>query len=811
VRPVRLALEGFTSFRDRVEIDFSALDLFAVTGPTGAGKSSLVDAIVFALYGQVPRVGDDYKQLISHGAERLSVLLEFAVGDERYRVSRAARRTGASQQRLERLRGGRWEPLADRAREIRSAVERALGLDYDGFTRSVVLPQGQFDAFLKGEPKERRKILVALLGLGVYERMLQLANQKAAVARAGAERIRTQLDADYAGATPEALEARRAELAVGERAAQRAEAALAALAEGAALAQAARAARGEAESARRDEGAAAEALEAAVATLEGADTARVTLDAEIEDIRRRLESSAFDETRLTVLAGAKPLAKQLAGLAPSIEATAGAVLEKRRAESAARAGFGAVEAALPQAEKAESAARAEEARTRAEREAAHRLHAALALRRTLRPGEPCPVCAQDVRRVPPGEAPALDVADARAREAEAATRAAAARLQEERLRAGKLQAQAEALGREAAQLEEQEKEKRALAARLADELRRCGFAEAAPETAASVLARIQAEVCAVEAARCARTDLGARRQALERRRAGLEASLAAAAARRDTARARIEALRARREEGTERLEAARRTLLDQAAHEGWAGLAAPAAGKDEADVVEALREEAQRSSSAGAARVATLREAVVSAEKAVARVAELGAERVALEASAALHKTLADLLKADELVAWIQEEALRRLAEEGSRHLAKLSQGRYELRLGSGEEEKGAKAEQDFYVVDRWNADGVRSVRTLSGGETFLASLALALALAESMAQLAAEGRTAETLESLFLDEGFGTLDAETLDVVISALDALHGSRRMVGIVTHVPELAERLPARVEVRRAGAAAAAVVV
>ena len=170
VRPVRLDVEGFTSFREKQSIDFSDLDLFAITGPTGAGKSSLIDALVFALYGQVPRVGDDYKQLISHGAERLNVLLEFEVGKERYRIARTARPAGASKQRLERIEDGEAHPLADRARDIRARIETLLGLDYDGFTRSVVLPQGQFDAFLKGEPKERRKILVSLLNLGRLRR-----------------------------------------------------------------------------------------------------------------------------------------------------------------------------------------------------------------------------------------------------------------------------------------------------------------------------------------------------------------------------------------------------------------------------------------------------------------------------------------------------------------------------------------------------------------------------------------------------------------------------------------------------------------
>jgi len=212
VRPLRLSLEGFTSFRDKVLLDFSGLDLFAITGPTGAGKSSLIDALVFALYGQVPRVGDDYKQLISHGKERLTVMLEFTVGRESYRIVRTARPDKPSQQRLERITSGTPEPVADGAREIRTEVDRILGLDYDGFTRSVVLPQGQFDAFLKGEPKERRKILVALLSLTVYERMQQLANQRSSTAKTEADFIKRQLETDFATATPEALEQKKAEL-----------------------------------------------------------------------------------------------------------------------------------------------------------------------------------------------------------------------------------------------------------------------------------------------------------------------------------------------------------------------------------------------------------------------------------------------------------------------------------------------------------------------------------------------------------------------------------------------------------------------
>ncbi|HSB60570.1 MAG TPA: AAA family ATPase, partial [Vicinamibacteria bacterium] len=122
MRPLKLEVEGFTSFREKLALDLGGLDLFAITGPTGAGKSSLIDALVFALYGQVPRVGKEYRQLVSHRAERLSVLLEFEVGGRRYRIARTARANGAAQVRLEHRNGKGWEPSADRVKEIEAEV-----------------------------------------------------------------------------------------------------------------------------------------------------------------------------------------------------------------------------------------------------------------------------------------------------------------------------------------------------------------------------------------------------------------------------------------------------------------------------------------------------------------------------------------------------------------------------------------------------------------------------------------------------------------------------------------------------------------
>jgi exonuclease SbcC len=804
VRPHKLTLEGFTSFRDRLELDFTGLDLFAITGPTGAGKSSLIDAICFALYGQVPRVGDDYKQLISHGAERLSVMLEFAVGKQRYRITRAARPDKPSQQRLERITADAPEPLADRVKEIRAEVDRILGLDYDGFTRSVVLPQGQFDAFLKGEPKERRKILVALLNLTVYERMQQLANQRSAAAKTEADFIKRQLETDFANATREALDQKRAELRKAEACAKQAEAALAALAEASMIAQQVQAYRKERARLAKDHADESARREKAQATLDGAGQTKRTLDQELDKLKAQTDANGFDEARYTTLLAAKPLADQLVKLQQGHARSAKAVADKRRDLDEARKAVAQEEKALPALEKAEADAKAAETAARSEKEEAHRDHAALAIRQRLKPGDPCPVCAQEVKTVPKAKAPALDAVETRLRKAEAAARTAQEKLQQARLTQEQRRAKAESLERELRQAEAQEKEAKTLAGDVQAALAKAGFK--ADVDATALVKNLQKELQTLDAARKARAETEAELKEIEQKRAKLDAEVAAAAAERDVLQARLQELEMQSALADKALEQAQCALGKLAARDGWTRLLPPPVGRDEADVVESQRSERQRDTTAAQSKVATLSHEVQATEKAVLRAAELALKRAGLDKDAALAKTLSDHLKAHELIAWIQEEALARLAEAGSRHLAKLSQNRYALRLGSGPEVSAARAEQDFFVVDAWNGDSIRSVRTLSGGETFLASLALALALAESLTELGAESRATDALESLFLDEGFGTLDSDTLDVVVGALDALHGGDRMVGIVTHVRELAERLPARLEVGRAGTTA-----
>ncbi len=211
MRPLRLELRGFTSFRDRTEVCFKGANLFAFTGPTGSGKSSLIDAIVFALYGSVPRYGRAglVAPVISQGMSNARVSLEFSVGEERFTAVREVQRTNAGATTREAVLERGTETLARDAKGVTRVVEEdVVGLKLEHFTRCVVLPQGEFSRFLRARPKERQRLLARLLGLELYERLQRAANARAALHardRAALEE-RIQLGGDLATATQEAVE-----------------------------------------------------------------------------------------------------------------------------------------------------------------------------------------------------------------------------------------------------------------------------------------------------------------------------------------------------------------------------------------------------------------------------------------------------------------------------------------------------------------------------------------------------------------------------------------------------------------------------
>ena len=219
MRPLRLDIAGFAAFRDPITVDFTDADYFALTGPTGSGKSTVIDAMTFALYGSAPRWGSatSIQYALAPTANRCTIRLVFDVAGQRYVVAREVRRSGKQitqkNPRLERYLdpAATGDPDTDEPTEslaadvsaVKQQVIELLGLDFDDFCTCVVLPQGDFATFLRASVAERQTILLKLLGARHYETIGRLANRRAADANARIEALQGQLNG-YADATEEA-------------------------------------------------------------------------------------------------------------------------------------------------------------------------------------------------------------------------------------------------------------------------------------------------------------------------------------------------------------------------------------------------------------------------------------------------------------------------------------------------------------------------------------------------------------------------------------------------------------------------------
>ena len=166
---------------------------------------------------------------------------------------------------------------------------------------------------------------------------------------------------------------------------------------------------------------------------------------------------------------------------------------------------------------------------------------------------------------------------------------------------------------------------------------------------------------------------------------------------------------------------------------------------------------------------------------------DLGSEIDAAKAELMRWKRLYDTIPRNDLRDFALEIMFRQMGNLANEQLKYLTSERYQLKV---------ETIGNLTVIDRWNANEERPVETLSGGESFLTSLALALALSDL-----SRGRA--QLNSLFLDEGFGTLDTETLDIAIAALEGLRLQGRSIFLISHVQELTRRLPVKINVRKRG--------
>jgi DNA repair protein SbcC/Rad50 len=946
VKPLTLTIEGLTSFKTPQTIELSDFDLFVITGPTGAGKSSVLDAITFALYGSVCRVGKhELRDLISHGSSYMRVCLDFQVGGQRYRVARRMGRNSHTAT-LERIDGESSVTEIERGgiRAVDGRLEEIVGLDFKAFTKAVLLPQGDFDEFLKGEPGERRRILIRLLDLGRYEQAGQIARREATRLDAIIGDRKLQIETTYADANKERLQElkRAAKTAADEqkridglKKTARAVAARAAETETtrSSLLGASDEVQGvlneltrlevswpplksREETVQEELDLATKAMKQAQDSFKQAGTVReatirrtgdAALIAKLEAAAtayadERAELERLDRDLAEVAALIKQLEEKREGLEARGVSTASGLetasasrtkAEANRNDAEAVLGCARASAVLEElAGQVASATRDASAASKAAEEARLHLrhleteHAAVALRVGLGPGDPCPVCHAQIEVLPKGDRGLAGLLE-RARKATDTTRtreqstgdalvavntqhaaaeqqlttalkqlakgtvvpdvASARQFVERAISELAVAEKAEREARIAADasikdIGEVKSDLEVVGTRLSGTAKNREGADARFQTALATLSGTFKKL-----PRDLQVEVARRRQELD----GAEKAYEQAVSALERARLDHDETKQRRDDSAQLVAAFDNELASVGATgrmacesvarliggDALAELAGPEG--DRTDLLLFWSERSQRSAEAARKAIAAAGEefdaamqelaglateaglvikakdatviaatlddaatdahgAVVAAKKDVEAHQGRIRDRQHLEAQiaedrqlCALYQALATELRSDHFVAFVLEESMIQLAAQASDELLRISDERYSLIADEG----------NFAVIDHHNADERRSVATLSGGESFLASLSLALALSAGLRELS--GIAAGRLEAIFIDEGFGALDPETLEVVVDALERLREGDRMVGVITHVPTLADRIPAGLVIEKSG--------
>ncbi|MDR0570665.1 MAG: SMC family ATPase [Clostridiales Family XIII bacterium] len=909
MRPLKLTISAFGPYAGETVLDFSLLGtkgLYLITGDTGAGKTTIFDAIAFALYGEPSGENREPSMLRSKYAQdgtRTFVELVFAYGGEEYAVSRnpeyrrpKSRGEGFTSQKADATLTYPDGRLVTGSPQTTAAIRDVIGLDRNQFRQIAMIAQGDFLRLLLAGTKERQEIFRRIFRTKNFETLQYRLKSEAGGLKAQYDDIGKSARQYIDGIARDENDAPPADARDGEGGGLTASEALDFLAEliewdedrknaenealadlekeisavDAALGKAEQNAKARAELlAAREEMAAAEGeLPRLVAAHKEAAEKQPEIDAltgriaterqmlaQYDELDRGAKAIAEKQASLT------SLAKRKETLADAIEAET-EKQEKWRAE-AESIGDAAMRALRLETEKkglserkekaAELAAlrkdakNAETARASAQeaylgaRAAAtvaedehNRLNRAFLdaqagiLAESLTEGAPCPVCGSRTHPSPAAclsEAPTEKEVEAAKKKAAKASKEAEAASQTAAAANSRAEEKEEAARKAAAALFGPTPDD--LDAALADETRRLD----------SEMAAINGQIAAEEAKAARKAEIERGLPPLAEEIARLAAEAAGNSQAMAVREAEIKGLASVGEQLAKTLAFKSKSEAEsniRALAEKRTGLLADAAAAKEAldglnskrselrAKIAALSEQLSGEDEIGTAEKLTWskreltaeKQARVSAATAIAsrldknrdiqkRLAEKEKEAAAVGGRLIWMKALSDtangqLSGKDKIMleTYVQISCFERVIRRANLRLMVMSSGQYELKRAESAENQKAQSGLDLNVVDHYNATE-RSVKTLSGGESFMASLSLALGLSDEIQSASGGVR----LDAMFVDEGFGSLDEDALSQALKVLKGLAESNLLVGIISHVSELKERIDRQIAVRK----------
>jgi exonuclease SbcC len=846
--PVRLKLQGFLSYREPVEVDFTGFNLACISGENGAGKSSLLDAITWALFGRARKA--DESVINTHPkVSKAEVTLDFDYEGNRYRVVRTnPRGKTSSVEFFIRAQGTgedeQWNALSERTlRETEAKIVDTLRMDYDTFTNASFFLQGKADQFATARPAERKQILSNILGLEIWETYREAAatkrreTDKQVKALDGRlSEIQAELDEEPQRKAQLAelqekltdLEARRVESAKALENVQRLQAALD---EQRKLVNTLQKQLESAESAlertrtilaeRREDQAAYTEIIGRAAEIETAyaswQDARKSLEA-MEEVAEQFRQ--HEALRHEPLAAIRAEEARLSQEREGLEAQ-GAALEKAQTEAAAtekqlaaaREKVANLQTKLAQRQELEEAIRqlqADQAEAKAEnprlRDEMHELKDRIDTL-SVAEGAECPLCGQPLA--------------AHDREALVETLSQKGTGLGDRFRENKqllenFEAQLREMGAQLADLKSMDADLRE-ATRRADQLaHQLESLEALQKewqaTGAARLAEIQVVLKEQTFAEDARQklseidkdlealgyDLAAHQQLRQAEQAGREAETDLRAL--EQARAALEPIEREIAGLEERLAEQEKAAQELSEAHTDAAAKVAAAQTDLPDLVAA--ENALHDSQEQENR---LRQQVGAAQQRVSvldtlrkRKKEYWTEREELTQHIVDLRQLEKAFGKNGVPALLIEQALPEIEETTNELLSRLSNGRMSFRFETQREYKDSKREDLKETLDMVISDGLgkRDYEMFSGGEAFRVNFSIRLALSKVLAR-----RAGARLQTLVIDEGFGSQDAQGRQRLVEAISTVRDDFAKVLVITHLEELKDAFSTRIEVTK----------
>lgn len=835
--PQRLSLTNFMCYR-QATVDFSGIHVACLSGENGAGKSALLDGITWALWGRARARRDD--ELIRLGQDEMEVDFTFRLGPDLYRVvrKREGGKRGRSLLDFQVQDNGRWRSIAEstlRATQLR--IEGLLRLDYDTFVNSAFLRQGRADEFTVKTPADRKRVLGEILGLdrwGVYEeRAKERLREVQEEGRALDLRL-AEIEAELAR-RPEyeaQLQAARAEVVELSETLQKVQAAWQELETARTELRHLQAQMEELEGriaqARREQ----EALsverrerEARLAQYRQLLARAEEIEAGFAAYQKALEQERMLGEKLSALADLgerqRELEREIEEARRALEVERGRIaqqvdgLERRRATPELLRQYEEAQAQathLRQLMESREMARADLARLAEERAALEAENRALkpemeALKERIelleQAGATCPLCEQ-----PLTEEKRLQLIEelrAEGKQKGDRYRANRARLEGISAEVAGLEtqiAQSESLLRELPRLERE-------AAALAERIRDGEEAERALETAREELARVEAQLAAeayapeaqaelaAVAARAAELGYDPEAHRAARRAVAENEGFVEQKGQLDAARSGIEqeeqalarlAEAEQRWREQEEAALARRAELERGAAVLTERLKEAPAVEGELNRMRAAEAEARQRLGAAQQRLAAC--------DALAQQREGRRQRRdELRKLESIYQELRTAFGVQGVPAMIIEAAVPEIEAEANRLLARMTGGRMHVRLETQRETQAGEVREtlDIRIMDEL---GERPYENYSGGEQFRVNFALRIALSRLLAR-----RAGAQLSTLVIDEGFGTQDVQGRERLVEAIHSIQDEFACILVITHIEELRDAFPVRIEVTK----------